>query len=116
MGAQRATDPNFGVGETGFADGFPILLTTEASLRDVNARLIGSQVDIVSFRPNVHVSGCMSFEEDEIPSVAFRGRGGDAEVRLRLIKPCSRCTVPAVDPQLGKRRAGGEPLRTLRRY
>lgn len=118
--ARRATSLEYGVGETAFADGFPILLTSQASIDDVNRRLRGVAVSLDNFRPNVHVSGCGPFEEDEVPAVAFHRSGGRldgaAAVRLRLVKPCSRCTVPNVRPRTGEREASEEPLRTLRVY
>lgn len=49
----RSTDPNFGTGfRTGFADGFPMLLTAEESLGDLNARMpLGECIGMDRFRP-----------------------------------------------------------------
>lgn len=107
---QRQTDPSFGQGETGFADGFPILLTTEASIQDLAARVDSVKIGIDRFRTNLHVSGCRPWEEDEMPSVEFRG------VRLLLVKPCGRCQVPSLHQRSGARASGGEPTRTLRGF
>merc|ERR1712194_91748 len=107
--AKRPTDATFGVGETGFADGFPVLVTSEASVQETTRRLpADSGVDVNSFRPNVHVSGCRPFEEDEIRAFAFDG------IRVSMVKPCARCTVPTVNQRTGGRIVTGEPLRTLR--
>ncbi len=82
-----------------FADGFPFLLATEASLEAVNARL-DAPVDMRRFRPNLVVRGGAAFAED-----AWRGlRIGD--VRFEVRKPCSRCAIVDVDPDSGER-AGG---------
>lgn len=121
--AQRPTDPRFGVGETAFADGFPILVTSQASVDDVNKRVPNVAITTSRFRPNVHIAGCHAFEEDEIRAIEF-GSAADrfsskedsTSVRLRLIKPCSRCSVPTVDPQTAQRTPAGQPLRALREY
>ena len=60
------------------------------------------------FRPNLVVSGCDAHAEDDWR----RLRIGD--VTLRVVKPCSRCIIPTIDPQTGRRAA--EPLRTLATY
>lgn len=92
-----------------FADGYPLLLTAEASLADVNARTDGSHV-MAQFRPNVVVSGSDAFAEDGWTRI----RIGD--VVFRVDKPCGRCVMITVDPARGERRPDGEPLRTLGRY
>lgn len=90
-----------------FADGYPLLLISEASLADLNSRS-SSPVAMGRFRPNLVISGCEPYAEDSfanvrIGSVAFRG-----------VKRCERCVVTTVDPDTGER--GEEPLRTLARY
>ncbi|MEJ2533441.1 MAG: MOSC N-terminal beta barrel domain-containing protein, partial [Halioglobus sp.] len=51
-------------GETvGFADGFPVLLISQASLDDLNARL-PEPVPMNRFRPNLVVTGSEPFAED----------------------------------------------------
>jgi hypothetical protein len=92
-----------------FADGYPLLLTTEASLADVNARTDGSHV-MAQFRPNLVVAGTQAFEEDEWRRV----RIGD--VTFRVDTPCSRCVMITVDPSRGERRTDGEPMRALMGY
>ncbi|WP_424820333.1 MOSC domain-containing protein [Salinisphaera sp.] len=92
-----------------FADGYPLLLTTEASLADINARTDGSHV-MAQFRPNVVVTGSEAFAEDGWRRI----RIGD--VVFRVDKPCGRCVMITVDPARGERRSDGEPLRTLGRY
>ena len=92
-----------------FADGYPLLLTSEASLADVNSRTDGSHV-MAQFRPNLVASGTPAFAEDEWRRV----RIGD--VVFRVDAPCSRCVMITVDPERGVRRADGEPMRALMRY
>lgn len=94
-----------------FADAFALLVMSEGSLADVNARLKAkgqAPVDIDRFRPNIVIDGVESFEEDYARDL----RVGDAV--LELVKPCVRCTVPSVDPTTGEQ--GTEPGDTLVTY
>ncbi|MDX1531879.1 MAG: MOSC domain-containing protein, partial [Rhodothermales bacterium] len=106
---RRPVDPDFAVGDAlvSFADGYPLLLTTTASLADLNARL-DAPVSMQRFRPNVVIEGAAPFEEDGW------GRIRVGEVELHVVKPCARCAVPAVDPETGA--VGKEPLKTLATY
>ncbi len=89
----------------GFADGYPLLITGEASLADLNSRL-PQPLPMNRFRPNLVVSGSGPFAEDRW----LRIRVGDVEIDV--VKPCIRCTITTVDQSLGER-AGAEPLRVL---
>jgi hypothetical protein len=94
-----------------FADAFALLVASEASLADLNARLKAKgqvPVEIDRFRPNIVIDGVDAFEED----YARELRIGDVE--LELVKPCVRCTVPSVDPSSGEQ--GIEPGDTLAAY
>jgi uncharacterized protein YcbX len=88
----------------GFADGFPLLLATTASLADLNARL-AAPVPMNRFRPNVVVEGCAPWEEDGWTQVTV------GQVPFRVAKPCGRCTIITTDQRTGERDV--EPLRTL---
>lgn len=87
-----------------FADGYPILIASQESLDDLNARL-ESPLPMNRFRPNIVVSGCGPFEEDTWQRIRI------GEVELALVKPCSRCEVTTIDQTSIVR--GKEPLRTL---
>jgi len=106
----RSLDPVYARPEdqTGFADGFPFLLVSEASLSDLNRRL-ERPLSMRRFRPNLVVRGCQPYAEDRWRRI----RIGD--IQFRVVKPCSRCIITTVDPDTGQR-DGDEPLRTLRRY
>jgi Uncharacterized Fe-S protein len=108
-GAVRPVDPaRAGPGrQVGFADAFPFLLLSEASLEGLNARL-GRPLPVNRFRPNLVVSGCPPHAEDEWRRI----RVGD--VVLRVVKPCARCVITTVDQETGV--AGKEPLATLATY
>jgi uncharacterized protein len=92
---------------TGFSDGYPILLTSEEDLQDLNSRL-ESPVPMNRFRPNVVVKGCKAFEEDTWNRI----RIGDVE--LAVVKPCARCEVTTIDKETLERNK--EPLKTLGKY
>ncbi len=90
-----------------FADGFPLLVTHEASLQELNARL-KTPVMMNRFRANIVIAGGEPWEEDSWGAL----RIGGAEIELP--KPCERCKVITVDPDTGV--ASKEPLRTLATY
>ncbi|MBI4626559.1 MAG: MOSC domain-containing protein [Verrucomicrobia bacterium] len=94
-----------------FADGYPFLVISEASLADLNDRLAAQGEETLPmdrFRPNLVVTGCAAFAEDNW--VRFRIGG----VVFRAGGPCARCVVTTTD-QLTAERAP-EPLRTLATY
>lgn len=87
-----------------FADGFPVLLASMGSLRELERRA-GRPFSMTRFRPNIVVSGSEPFEEDTWERLTIDG------VAFRVAKPCERCTVTTIDPETGE--SGKEPLRTL---
>jgi uncharacterized protein YcbX len=105
-GTRRAVKPAYArPGDVvGFADAFPLLLATTASLDDLNARM-ERPLPMNRFRPNVVLGGCMAWEEDRWTRV----RVGALE--LRVPKACDRCVVTTVDQATAER--GVEPLRTM---
>lgn len=85
--------------ENAFSDAFPLLVTSTASLAELNRRLATqghSPVTMERFRPNLVLSGLDAHGEDHLDEVILEGV--DGPVRLRLVKPCGRCTIPDVDP------------------
>lgn len=85
--------------ENGFADGFPLLVAGAASLVDLNTRLAArgaAPVTMQRFRPNLVLDGIAAFEEDHIDEISVTT--DDGPVRLKLVKPCTRCSIPDVDP------------------
>ena len=104
----RGVDPDFGraADRVSFADAFPLLLTTTASLADLSRR-IGADLDMRRFRPNVVVGGSEPWEEDSWRRLRI-GR-----TTFRVVKACARCAIPTRDPDTGAMLDAGEPLRTL---
>lgn len=93
----------------GFADGFAYLLTGEASLADLNARLLAKShaaLPMNRFRPNLVVSGSAAWAEDGWSEIRI------GEAVLKSAKPCGRCQVTTTDQSTGEVK-GPEPLATL---
>ncbi|MES2919434.1 MAG: MOSC N-terminal beta barrel domain-containing protein [Pseudomonadota bacterium] len=110
----RPVDPAWaGAGHrTAFSDGFPLLLVTQPSLDHLNGRLREAgvpAVDWARFRPNLVVAG-------DLPPHAEDGwrRLRVGGVELALVKPCSRCVIPAIDPATADK--DSRILTILRRY
>lgn len=94
-----------------FADSAPLLVTSEASLDDLNLRLAGAGHSVVPmdrFRPNVVLSGVDAYAEDRIETLTIGG------LVLKALKPCARCEIPCTDQSTGE--VGSEPMATLATY
>ena len=109
-GMGRAANPKF-AGQTpaplSFPDGYPVLICNEASLEDLNTRL-PARIPMERFRPNIVLRGLPAWAEDHIETLEF------GSVRLRLVKPCVRCTIPSIDQQTGRRST--DPTPVLRKF
>jgi uncharacterized protein len=85
---------------TAFADGFPLLITSTASLAELNRRLGDAGHDAVPmqrFRPNIVIDGLDDAHgEDFIDTLTIEST--DGPVVVKLVKPCGRCTIPDVNP------------------
>jgi uncharacterized protein YcbX len=105
----RTVDPDYAPPghRVGFADAFPFLMISEASLADLNRRL-ATPLPMNRFRPNLVIAGLEPFGEDRL------GAFGIGRLRFSAVKPCDRCVVTTTDQQTGER--GVEPLRTLATY
>lgn len=92
-----------------FADAYPLLVTTTASLNALNDAIIENGRDAVTmgrFRPNIVIDGADPWAEDFWKVI----RVGDIEIDL--VKPCDRCLVTTLDQETGQKQ-GREPLKTL---
>lgn len=106
---ERKADPKYASnGENvSFADGFPFLVISQASLDDLNSRL-EEPISMVRFRPNFVIAGTVPFEEDQWKRIRI------GELDFEIVKPCARCVLTTVDPATGQK--GPEPLKTLAGY
>ena len=97
-----------GIKEVGFADGYPFLVISEASLADLNHRL-PQPIPMNRFRPNIVVGGALDpYAEDRWQSIDI------GALRFRAGAPCIRCIVTTTDQITLER--GAEPLKTLATY
>ena len=92
-----------------FADGYPLLLTNNASLKLLCEKMC-SELPMNRFRPNLVVDGDRPFAEDDWQHFKI----GDVE--FVVAKPCERCVVTTTDQLSGDRHPEQEPLRTLRTF
>lgn len=101
---QRYAQPH---DQTGFADGFPLLLISQASLDELNDRLTEA-LPMRRFRPNLVVTGTDAYDEDCWDHIQI------GEISMRVVKPCSRCAITRLDPETAEK--SREPLKTLSEY
>ena len=90
-----------------FPDGYPLLVCNQASLDALNARL-PEAIPMERFRPNLVLAGLEPFAEDGIDHLQI------GSVRLKLVKPCTRCVIPSHDQRTGI--GGVDPLPVLRTF
>lgn len=109
--ARRPVSPTHAMpgDEVSFADGYPLLLISQAALDGLNDRL-ARPVTMARFRPNIVVAGAGAHAEDGWRRI----RVGATE--FDVAKPCTRCVFTTVDPATMTRDPDGEPLRTLTGY
>jgi uncharacterized protein len=82
-----------------FSDGFPLLVLGEASLAELNGKLVAAGHDAVGierFRPNIVLTGLEPQDEDRLDVLRIAADG--QEVLLQPVKPCPRCPIPDIDP------------------
>ena len=106
---QRKADPKYAKNEenVSFADGFPFLIISQASLDNLNSHL-PEPIEMKRFRPNFVVTGTAPHEEDEWKIIQI------GNIKFDIVKPCARCVLTTVDPKTGEK--GSEPLKTLSTY
>ena len=102
--------------KNGFDDGFAVLVTSVASLKVLNDKLVADgekAVTMQRFRPNVVLTGVEAHDEDRLDTLNIETQEGVAQ--LKHVKPCVRCTIPDVDLQSGKQgTAVGDMLQSYR--
>ena len=89
--------------QTQFADGYPLLVASTASLALLNEKLVAgghAPVTIERFRPNIVLDGLEAHDEDRLD--LLRIATAEGAVVLRPVKPCPRCPIPNVDPATGE--------------
>ena len=94
----RQIDQNFAAPNelVGFADGFPTLIVSQASLDEFNSHM-ETKIDMRRFRPNIVIAGTEPFAEDSWSTLRV------GEIEFSLVKPCSRCIMPSINPDNGEK-------------
>jgi uncharacterized protein len=107
----RAADPAFAseADRVSFADGYPLLVTSTASLDDLNGRL-PAPIGMERFRANIIVDGAVPWAEDGWRHLRIGSASFD------VVKPCARCIMVTTDQRTGTRDPAHEPIRTLQRF
>jgi uncharacterized protein YcbX len=101
---------------TAFSDAFPLLLTSTASLAELNQRLAAAgheEVTMQRFRPNIVIDGLTDAHGEDFVDT-LRIDSPDGTVIVKLVKPCGRCSIPDVDPATAEQ--GHAVADTLRAY
>ena len=78
-----------------FADAYPILVVSQASIDDLNARL-DAPVNINRFRANIIVSGANAHAEDNWQDLSINS------LEYKAVKLCSRCIMPSINQETGE--------------
>ena len=88
-----------------FSDGYPVLVISQASLAQLNSKLLangGLGVTMARFRPNIVLADAPGHEplsahdEDRLNTLHITTPSG--VVQLLPAKPCPRCPIPNIDP------------------
>ena len=112
----RFTDPVWSLGNlVAFSDGFPLLITNQASLADLSKRA-GEELSMRRFRPNIVVkstpgSTLSAWEEDEWLKLNITSSIKSSVIELECVKPCTRCKFTTLCPETAT--FGEEPLESL---
>jgi uncharacterized protein YcbX len=100
-----------GGASTYFADGYPFLITSVASLDALNKALIAkglTPVPMDRFRPNIVICHSAAWAEDRWQRMSAGG------VAFTLQKPCQRCKITTIDQNTAAIVDAAQPLQTLR--
>lgn len=92
-----------------FADGYPFLITSRASLEQLD-RYCPEPVVMAQFRSNLIIDDCEPFAEDTWQRIQI------GDVIFESAKPCERCIFTTLNPETAKSGKKGEPLRTLAKF
>ena len=109
---ERRVDAQYNTGNdiVSFADGYPFLIIGEASLQQLNDKILerhppNAPLSMRRFRTNFVFSGGTPFQEDTFKNFKI------GDVDFIGVKPCARCVLTTRDPDTGIK--GKEPLDTL---
>ena len=109
LSTERKADPKYAKNDenVSFADGFPFLIISQASLDHLNSKL-AEPIEMKRFRPNFVVTDTEPHEEDNWNNIQI------GNIQFEIVKPCARCILTTIDPETSQK--GPEPLKTLATY
>jgi uncharacterized protein YcbX/ferredoxin len=98
--------------QVSFADAYPLLLISQASLDNLNKQYKAdtTTISMTQFRPNIVVNNCDAFAEDNWQHIRI------GEVEFEITTPCTRCIFTTIDPNTSEKHHQQEPLNTLKSY
>jgi uncharacterized protein len=107
--AQRSVNKKYSIQNenVSFANSFPYLVVSQASLDELNERLT-RKITMERFRPNLVIHGGSPYFEDTIDEFSA------GNVRFKCSKPCARCKIINIDQETAL--ADDEPLEVLTTY
>ncbi len=94
---------------TSFADAYPFMMVSQASMDDLNQR-IRSLVSVARFRPNIVIEGGTPYIEDRMKRFVING------IEFTGLEKCGRCNVPNIDPDTGTEDPAKDTMKTLASY
>ncbi|KAI8852479.1 hypothetical protein BC829DRAFT_487440 [Chytridium lagenaria] len=97
-----------------FGDGFPFLITTESSIRDLNSRLTPTAhtIQTLNFRSNISIDGpsLPAFNEETWKVISIHPPSSP-KIPFYISSRCTRCPVPGNDLETGVLKR--EPMITM---
>lgn len=99
---ERLADSKYAAEGTlvGFADGFPLLAVSRASIDFLNDSCESATISAENFRPNIVVDNTDIFAEDRWTSLS------SDTLNMKVVKPCQRCVIPALNIETAEREEG----------
>lgn len=95
--------------QVAFADGYPLLIISQASLTDLNTRC-KSTVVMDQMRPNLVIENTTAYAEDSWKKIRI------GTVEFKIAKPCGRCILTTTNPETLERNPDREPFSVLKKY
>lgn len=90
-----------------YSDLASYLLINKESIDDLVNRIPENGISVDNFRPTILVEGAPAYDEDDWELIKI------GDVTFEAVKPCTRCSLTTIHPQMGVKNQNREPLTTL---
>lgn len=102
---QRLVDTQYAEAGTdvSYADGFPLLVVSQASIQFLD-EACEANIAAENFRPNVVIANTEVFAELNWQALSTN------TVAMKVVKPCQRCVIPALNPKTAERESSILPV------